>query len=341
MQLVYRPTRVTQLMKARKFMYVQIRSAALVLSAVTFGAAACSAAVIPLYTNETVADIAAGTTAWDQTGDNDLGDGVNPYGVFNAPGSPVNPSIVAPPFGSGLALQMVDLSDAGKPELQGELAAPLLEPFRVDFQSINLSNFSSTQAIRFRMGNSGQDVTTESRAAFSISWQADGDVGGKYQGNDDGVPSDVDTKNSSPLDADPGNPAVHDITMIANGNVTGMWAYQAFGETRNLNPLSYDLYIDGELLNSANPGDGKYAEFINGMEFTLLNSAANYDPSLGLQRFGLFGGSTSGSSPNVLFDNIVITTTPADMGVTVPEPTSVMLLMAASAAGLVSVRRRA
>lgn len=315
----------------------RIRNAALALGAITFGAAACSAAVIPLYTNETVADIDAGTTAWNDPATNGTGDGINAFGVLDVPG----PLVAVSPFASGNAIQVLDLSDQGKAELRGELAAPLLEPFRIDFQSVNLSNFNSTQAIRFRMGNSGTSVTSENGAAFSVSWQSDGDVGGKYNGSSDGSSTDVDTKNSDPLDADPGNPSVHNITMIANGGVADMWDYQAFGETRNLNPLSYDLYIDGELLNSSSPGDSKHAEFINGMLFHFGKSGSTYDPSLGLQRIGLFSGSTGGTSPNVLFDNIVITTTPADMGVTVPEPTSLVLFLTASVAGLAGTRRRA
>lgn len=307
----------------------------MVLTAIAFGTANCSAAVIPLYTDETTADLAAGTTAWNNVADQDLGDGAT-YGVFDVPGPGLSPS----PFGTGNALQFVDFSDSDKPEIYGELAAPLLEPFRVDFQSYNLSNAGSTQAIRFRMGNAGVKVDSENRAAFSVSWQADGDVGGKYNGSDDGNTTDVDTKNSAPLDADPANPSVHDITMIANGALAGTLKYSQFGEVRTLNPLSYDLYIDGELLNSSNPGDGKHAEFINGMLFHFEKSGSSYDETLGLQSFGLFAGSSSGIDPNVAFDNIVLTTA-EDMGLGVPEPMSLSLLIAGVFAGLVGSRRRA
>lgn len=312
-----------------------LRSITLALSALAFGAVNCSAAVFPLYTDETVADLQAGTTAWNDVGNNEFGDGAT-FGIFDVPGPGLSPS----PFGTGNAIQLVDFSDSDKPEIHGMLADPLFEPFRVDFQSYNLSNTGSTQAIRFRMGNLGQKVDSENRAAFSVSWQADGDVGGKYNGSDDGNTTDVDTKNSQPLDADPSMPSVHDVTMIANASLTDQRPYEAFGESRILNPLSYDLYIDGELLNSSKPTDGKHAEFINGMLFHFEKSGSTYDPSLGLQSFGLFAGSSAGVSPNVAFDNIILTTG-SDMGVSfAPEPTSMLLLLTAAFAGLARVRRR-
>ncbi len=253
----------------------------------------------------------------------DLGDGMNPYGVqiLTAPTA----------FGTGDAMRMIDFYDMDKPELQGELAAPLLEPFRIDFQSINESPASSSSAIRFRMANSGQSITSESRSAFSLSWQADKKVSAKYNGSADGNTGDVDTTSSDPLEG------LSDITLIANGATAGTYAYSLFGETRTLNPLSYDVYIDGALLNSSTEGDPKHDEFKNGMLFH-FESSGNYDPNLGLQRFGLLGSSDSNVDPDVSFDNVILRTG-SDIGAAIPEPSSlVMLLAGLSAIGLFRTR---
>ena len=230
---------------------------------------------------------------------------------------PFHVNTVVPPvtvFNDGNALLMYDYATDDKPELQGELASALLSPFRIDFQSYNQSTNDTSNAIRFRMANLGDSISSESRSAFSVSWQADGELTAKYQGIADGNPGDVDTLSSDPL------VGVHDITMIANGAISGNFYYGLFGETRSLQPLSYDVYIDGVLLNdSADP------DFANGMKFTLLYSQATYDPTLGLQRHGLLGNSDSAVDPDYLFDNIILRTG-ADMGV-IPEPTSAALLL--------------
>lgn len=236
----------------------------------------------------------------------DLGDGTT-YAVELIPEG-------SGPFGTGNAMRMYDFSTEDKPELQGEFASPLLEPFRIDFQSFNQSANSSSKAIRFRMANSGLSITSESRSAFSLSWQADGKFSAKYQGEADGNPSDVDTKSSDPLEG------VQDITLVANGAPSGTFSYNFFGVDRTLNALSYDVYIGGVLLN-----DGDDPDFANGMLFTLEKSSGNYDPALGLQRFGQIGSSNSDVDPDYLYDNIILTTGDDMM---VPEPSSAALLLA-------------
>jgi hypothetical protein len=190
-------------------------------------------------------------------------------------------------FNDGDALRMYDLSNADKPELQGDLAAPLLDPFRVDFRSFNQSANASTKAIRFRMANHGDSVTSESRVAFSLSWRANGTVTASYEGGGGTAP----TVSSSAL------AGVHDITLIAFPATSGNFTYTLFGGTRTLNPTSYDVYIDGGLLNTA---------FANGLPFTLTKSTGVYDPALGLGRFGLHGSSNSDVDPDYLFDNILL-----------------------------------
>jgi hypothetical protein len=242
----------------------------------------------------------------------DLGDGVNPYGVQIVPEG-------SSPFSDGNAMRMIDFYDEDKPELQGELSAPLFEPFRIDFQSFNQSPASSSSAIRFRMGNSGQSITSESRVAFSLSWQADKRFTAKYNGSSDGNPNDIDTTNSTALTN------VADITMVANGALAGTYTYNLFGLTRTLNPLSYDIYIDGQLFNDSSPGDAKHDEFKNGMLFH-SNASASYNPALGLQRFGLVGSSDANVDPDVLYDNIILRT-----GANIPEPASLVLAFAGGA----------
>ena len=171
----------------------------------------------------------------------DLGDGVNPYGVQII-------SAADSPFGTGDAMRMLDLYDDDKPELQGEFASPLLEPFRIDFQSFNQSQNESTSAIRFRMANTGKSISSEGRSTFSVSWQADGKVTAKYQGSADEDPNDVDTKGSDALEG------VQDVTLIVNGGLDDSYSYDLFGASRTLNPLSYDIYINGDLLNSSMEG---------------------------------------------------------------------------------------
>ncbi len=257
----------------------------------------------------------------------DLGDGVNPYGV----------QIVAEassPFSDGNAMRMIDFYDGDKPELQGELAAPLLEPFRIDFQSFNQSPAASSSAIRFRMGNSGGSQTSENRAAFSVSWQADGDMNAKYNGSSDGSSTDVDTTSTDPL-----LNQVNRVTLVANGALSGTYTYNIANVTRTLNPLSYDLYVDGNLLNASSPGDAKHDEFKNGMLFHFEKSGSEYNPALGLQRFALLGSSDANIDPDVLYDNIILTTGD-DMGAPIPEPTSAMLALAGFALLSLRARRR-
>lgn len=208
----------------------------------------------------------------------DLGDGTN-YAVQIIPPVTV--------FNDGNALRMFDFSTDGKPELQGEFSAPLLEPFRVDFMSLNQSSNSSSKAIRFRMANAGDDVTSESNVAFSLSWQADGRVTAKYEGGG----GSVATLSSAPL------VGAHDITLVVNPAISVTYTYGFFGAPRTLNPTSYDVYIDDVLLNSG---------FANGLEFTLTKSEGTFDPALGLGRFGLHGSSNADVDPDMMFDHIVL-----------------------------------
>lgn len=293
-------------------------------SLLAFAAVTSQAELINWYTED--------LSAWNDVGRNDLGDGVEPYGVFEGTDFTSTGGLAASPFGSGNAVRLVDLTDLDKPEIHGQLANPLFEPFRIDFQSQNESTVETTKAIRFRMGNNDINVTSEKRAAFSISWQADGDIGGKYSGAEDGV-GDVDTKNSDPLTG------VQDVTMIANGNLTDPYTYNILGETRTLDPLHYDLYIGGVLLNSSSPGDAKHDDFKNGMQFHYDKSDNEYDTSLGLQQFALFGSGTSDTGPDVYFDNIIFTTGD-DIGNTVPEPSSLLALISATALSVSAARRR-
>ena len=87
--------------------------------------------------------------------------------------------------------------------------------------------------------------------------------------------------------------------MIANPADSGTYRYSLFEETRTLNPTSYDVFID-ELLFTA--------DFENGLPFTLTKSEVDYEPELGLQRFGLFGSSNANVDPDYLFDNIILST---------------------------------
>ena len=253
----------------------------------------------------------------------DAGDGVNPYGIQIIPEADS-------PFGTGDAFRMLDLYDEDKPELQGEFDDPLLEPFRIDFQSFNQSQNESTSAIRFRMANSGKSITSEGRSAFSLSWQADGRFTAKYQGSADDDPNDVDTLGSDMLEG------VQDITFISSGP-TDSYSYNLFGESRTLNPLSYDIYINGELLNSSMEGDAFHDDFMNGLHYHTIRSAADYDPSLGIQRLGLVGSSNSNVDPDVLFDNIILRTG-ADIA-PIPEPASSLLVLM-GATGFLALRRR-
>ena len=93
------------------------------------------------------------------------------------------------------------------------------------------------------------------------------------------------------------------ITLVANGATAGDFSYSLFGESRILNPLHYDIYIGGDLLN-----DGAGADFINGMQFHTERSFGNYFPSDGLQRFGLIGSSNADIDPDYVFDNVVLRT---------------------------------
>lgn len=295
----------------------------------TLAAASTQAEVINLYTED--------ISAFNDTGRNDIGAGdpgymgTEAYGVITLTAADNPPLAPMSPFGTGNAIRVVDLTDQDKAELHGALDAPLFEPFRIDFQSFNNSSVDDTRAVRFRMGNNTLNLGSERRAAFSVSWQNDKDVGGKYSGAEDGI-GDVDTKNSSPLD-----PGVHDITMVANAALAGTYTYSIFGEVRTLDPLHYDLYIDGVLLNSSSPGDAKHEDFKNGMQFHFDKSDSEYDPALGLQQFALFTG-TSDVGVDTYFDNIILTTGD-DIGNAVPEPTTLVALVGFLATAAATRRR--
>lgn len=222
-------------------------------------------------------------------------------------------------FGSGDAMRIYDLDAGEKPELQGELASPLLGAFRIDFQSLDQSTgvLDPGAALRFRMGNSGDSITSENRVAFSLSWQADGELTAKHSDPGDGV-GDVDTLSSAAL------VGVQTITLVANGAASGTYSYNLFGGSRTIDPLSYDVYINGTLLNTA---------FATGLAFHEDKTGSIYNPALGLQRFGIVGSSDADFDPDYQFDNIVLRT-----GVHIPEPSVLGLLLVA--AGVMGVVRR-
>lgn len=253
-------------------------------------------------------------------------------GIWNAKiedSSPsnMNDAVTAPAgFGSGNVLRMLNDATDDKPELQGDLASALTGPFQLTLDSQDQSTAGNSNAIRLRMANSGDSITSESRSAFSISWQADAEFTAKYSGISDGSATDVDTLSSDPLVGG------HTISMVANGTDVGGadYTYDFFGVSRTLHPQHYDVYINGVLLN-----DGLHPDFANGMQFTLEKSSATYDPALGLQRIGIVGSSDSNTGSDVLFDDIAIRTGD-DM---IPEPATLGLMLG-SFALLAGLRRR-
>lgn len=275
------------------------------------GVSTSRAAIVDIYTENLDAFDAA----------QDLGDGTF-YAVQTVPEG-------SSPMADGNAIRLFDFSPDDKPELQGELAAPLLEPFQIDFQSFDRSTVASSSAIRFRLANSGSSISSESRSALSLSWQSDGEFTAKYNGSADGSTTDVDTTSSEQL------VGVQDITMIANGALAGTYTYNAFGVERTLNPQSYDIYINGELLNDSMDGDANHDDFKNGLLFH-DRPTDDFDATLGIQRFGLIGSSNSNVNPDVIFDNIILRT--GDDITAIPEPATVIL--ATLGLGLVAIRRR-
>ncbi len=240
------------------------------------------------------------------------------------------------PFGTGNAMRIFDLAPDEKPEVQGEVgdfdmadppvftSAPLMEPFRIDMDVHNNNVYvpssetdtDGNHAIRFRMANSGQSITSESRSAFSVSFQADGRMSIKYSGlgdldaNGDPAPNpnDVDTIFTDVL------VGVQTVTIVANGNVAlaadlitplegvADYTYTLFGQTRTLHSLHYDVYINGVLVN-----DDTGPDEANGLQFHTERSTS-YFADDGLGRFGLVGSSNSDTLPDYDMDNIVLRT---------------------------------
>lgn len=244
---------------------------------------------------------------------------------------------VAPvtPFNDGNAMVQKNMTTTDKPELQGDTygltGGTLKSAWRFDFQSYNnSSNYNDSQAIRWRMGNTGKSITSESRVIMSLSWQSDGKITAKYSDPGDGT-TDVDTKSTSTINENLYK--VVDVTIIGNSKVSGTYTYTLPGQGhRILNPQSYDCWIDDGtglyLLNSGT--DPKYA---NGMAFHVGKAGSNYDPALGLGRFGFVGSADSATGTQVMYDNIFLKT-----GVDVPEPATFGLLGIAGAA-MLAIRR--
>lgn len=218
----------------------------------------------------------------------DLGDGTT-YGVVVTNGTPA-----ACPFGTGDAMRLFDFLNGDKPELQGELDAPIFEPFKITFQACNQSvSSNASPAIRWRMANSGKQITKESRCALSVSWRVDLTFSANYL-TSSGTVSNVET---APLTG------VHDFVVVGNGFTNDTYSYSFAGESRTLDPLTYDVFVDNILLNS-DPA------FSAGLPFTVNLApgvpADNYDPNLGMQRFGFVGSSNSDVDPDVWFDNVIL-----------------------------------
>lgn len=281
-----------------------ITLAALLLAA----PAMLQAAVITLYDGST-GNIGTDTAAFNVHQDFDDGGDPAVETVYN---------VAAPtPFGTGNAMVMVDMVTTDKPELRGELGAPLTGAYRFDFQAYNQSTYGGSKAIRFRLGNTGENVGSEGNTPFSLSWQADGKVTAKY---DDGG-------SRSTLSSDPLLNQVLNISVIGNNSTSTGYGYSLFGETRSLNMSSYDVYINGVLFNSD-------VEFANGLAYT-LPSSSGYDPALGTQAFGLLGSGNSDIGPDVMFDNIILRTG-TDV---IPEPAT-LSLMGLTAGAFLFIRRR-
>jgi hypothetical protein len=232
--------------------------------------------VLALSTNIFTEDLSAFDVAQD------VGDG-STFGVEVIP---------APtPFDDGNALRMFDFSSGGKPELQGELDETLFSGFRVDFQSLNQSTVTSSNSIRFRVANSGKSITSGDRSAITLSWLADGSLAASYYD----VATEMMTSNISAVLV-----GTNDITLIANGTTNLNYSYDLFGVARTLNPLSYDLFINGSLLNDAGVTPGIPT---NGLTFA---EVPEYTPALGIKRFGLVGSSIDATDPDIWFDNILL-----------------------------------
>lgn len=221
---------------------------------------------------------------------------------LNAFGSALNgdwvayaPLVVAPPnpFNDGNALHMWDTSASGKVEAQGETGSSILSGFEVTMQAQNQSGSSDTNsAIRFRMGNAGKSMSSESRAAFSLSWFEGGDFSASY-GTVSGTVDSVRTFLGN---------ATNEVKLVANGTVNLDYVYtNSAMEVRTLSPLSYDLYIDDVLLNDT----GNFPEIPNtGLPFA---EVPEYTPESGIQRFALIGATTANMANSVWFDNVVLT----------------------------------
>jgi len=200
--------------------------------------------------------------------------------------------VIAPPtpFNDGNALRMFDFSAGGKPELQGELDETLFSGFRIDFQSLDQSVITNTTAIRFRIANSGKAITSGDRSALSLSWQANGMLTASF---DTGTGT-VSSINSAAL------LGVNDVTLIANGTTNLTYSYDLFSLPRTIDPLSYDVYVNGVLLNDS----GSFTNIPStGLPFSVV---PEYTPGLGIKRFGLVGSSNPETDPDVWFDNILL-----------------------------------
>lgn len=211
----------------------------------------------------------------------DLGDGINDGVVLLSEGSP---------FGSGVYARYFDFNSSDKPETQGELPSAILGPFQISFQSVNQSVSSDgSPAIRWRMANTGTSIASQANSAFSLSWHADRTFSASYLTTSNTIAS----VSTAPQSTD-----VHEFMVVGNGSTNETYGYTLEGISRMLNPLSYDVFIDGELLNSD-------AAFEGGLGFA-AGAAAQYDPVLGLKRFGLIGSSDADVDPDVLYDNILL-----------------------------------
>lgn len=269
---------------------------------------AAGLALLPAIASATVFNI------WSNTGDSinfSGGSGITdpiPDPLAGSGIGIVDPSAI----GNGAALFFWD-DDSGSRVTARYHTTGFSEGIQVNFSG-QVASGSPAGDMLFRIGDTTSSLASGGDAAIDIRISDAGDLRYFYGGGDATLAVGLDTNFT--------------FSMVINAAPIGgsAFSYDAGGVSTTLAPQEFDLFINDAFITR---------------QTTRLDETNDYD-ALSLARFWfLTGGSTAGSSPNVLIDDWTINTDTDVIGpALVPEPSVYAAILGLCGLAVVFLRRR-